>query len=77
MGVHYLEHLYDFWKEAGSFIAGNEKLLAAIVWPHFWAIQIVLAVLIVNYCMMHELALLVGPQKLRAMFFGAPGKSSA
>ena len=44
--IHYLERLVDFWKEAGGFVAGNEKLLAEIVWPHFWAIQIVLLVLI-------------------------------
>jgi hypothetical protein len=44
--VHYLERLVDFWREAGGLIAGNEKLLAEIVWPHFWAIQIFLFVLI-------------------------------
>ena len=36
--IHYLERLYDFWREAGGFVAGNEKLLAEIVWPHYWAI---------------------------------------
>ena len=42
--IHYLEHLYDFWKVAPGFAAANQKLLAEIVWPHFWAIQILLAV---------------------------------
>lgn len=37
MLFHYLERLVDFWREAGGFIAGNQKLLAEIVWPHFWA----------------------------------------
>ena len=54
--VHYLERLFDFSREAGGLIAGNEKLLAEIVWPHFWAIQIVLFVLILMYCTMHEFA---------------------
>src|SRR5438552_5344864 len=36
--IHYLERLIDFWRETGSFIAGNEKLLSVIIWPHFWAI---------------------------------------
>ena len=31
--IHYLERLVDFWKEAGGFVAGNEKLLAEIVAP--------------------------------------------
>ena len=44
--LHYLERLVDFWKEAGGFVAGNEKLLAEMVWPHFWAIQLILIVLI-------------------------------
>ena len=68
--IHYLERLYDFWREAGSFIAGNEKLLAEIVWPHYWAIQIVLLVLILMYCTMHELARAIGGHELRQMFLG-------
>ena len=38
--LHYLERLIDFWRETGGFVAGNEKLLSVIVWPHFFAIQI-------------------------------------
>jgi hypothetical protein len=38
--VHYLERLVEFWREAGGLVAGNEKLVSEIVWPHFWAIQI-------------------------------------
>src|SRR5262245_47981111 len=44
--IHYLERLFDFSREAGGLVAGNEKLFAEIVWPHFWAIQIVLFILI-------------------------------
>ena len=53
--LHYLERLIDFWRETGSFVAGNEKLLSLIVWPHFFAIQILLFVLIAMYCTVHEL----------------------
>lgn len=70
MLIHYLEHLYDYWKVAPGFAAANEKLLAEIIWPHFWAIQIVLAVLILMYTATSELARVVGPEKLKAMFFG-------
>ena len=31
--LHYLERLIDFWRETGSFVAGNEKLLSVIIWP--------------------------------------------
>src|SRR5438046_2458609 len=54
--IHYLERLIDFWRQAGGLIAGNQKLLAEMIWPHFWAIEIILFVLIGMYCTMHELA---------------------
>ena len=68
--VHYFERLVDFWRKTGGFIAGNEKMLAEMVWPHFWAIQIILAVMILIYCTMHELVRLLGAEKVRRMFFG-------
>jgi hypothetical protein len=68
--IHYLERLYDFWKDAPGFAAANQKLLAEIVWPHFWAVQILLAVLILAYCVMSELARVIGPNELKTMFFG-------
>lgn len=68
--IHYLEHLYDFWKLAPGFAAANEKLLSAIVWPHFWAIQILLSVLILGYCVMSELIRALGADKVKTMFFG-------
>lgn len=70
MLVHYLERLIDFWREAGSFIAGNEKMLAEIVWPHFWAIQIVLMMLIMMYSTMSELVRVLGRDTMRHLFFG-------
>jgi len=68
--VHYLERLIDFWRETGGLITGNETLLREMIWPHFWAIQILLFVLIVMYCTMHELARVIGGAKMRQIFFG-------
>src|SRR5438874_8101552 len=68
--IHYLERLVDFWRQAGALVAGNEKLLAEIVWPHFWAIQIILLVLIAMYCTIHELVRVIGRDKLLRIFFG-------
>jgi len=68
--IHYVERLIDFWRQAGSFVAGNKKLLSEIIWPHFWAIQIVLFVLIAMYCMMHELVRVIGKEKAMRIFFG-------
>ena len=68
--IHYLERLIDFWRQADGFVAGNQKLLAEIVWPHFWAIQIILFVLIAAYCMVHELVRVIGREKVLRIFFG-------
>jgi hypothetical protein len=68
--IHYLERLIDFWRETGGFVAGNQKLLSEIIWPHFWAIQIILFVLIVMYCTVHELVRVIGKEKALRIFFG-------
>jgi hypothetical protein len=68
--IHYLERLVDFWRQAGGFIAGNQKLFAEIIWPHFWAIQIILFVLIAMYCTVHELVRAIGKEKALRIFFG-------
>jgi hypothetical protein len=70
MLLHYLERLFEFWRTASGLIAANEKLLAEIVWPHFWAIQILLLILILMYCMMRELIRVVGRDKVMLMVFG-------
>jgi hypothetical protein len=68
--VHYAERLFDFARQAGGLVAGNEKLLAEIVWPHFWAVQILLFLLILMYCTLHELVRLIGKEKAKQLFFG-------
>jgi hypothetical protein len=68
--IHYLEHLIDFWRQTGGLVAGNKELWAEIVWPHFWAIQIMLLVLIIMYCTMHELVRVIGREKVLRIFFG-------
>ena len=68
--VHYLEQLVDFWRQTGGLAAGNRKLLAEIVWPHFLAIQILLVVMVLSYCTIRELARVIGRDRLIEMFFG-------
>ena len=68
--IHYLERLVDFWRSTGGLVAGNEKLLADTVWPHFWAIQIILLVLILMYCTTRELVRVIGREKVPAYIFG-------
>jgi hypothetical protein len=68
--VHYLEHLYDYWKQAPGLLAANHQLFAELNWANFWAIQILLITLIANYCVFAELARVIGGHTLRTMYFG-------
>ena len=68
--IHYVERLIDFSREAGGLAAGNAKLLAEIVWPHFWAEQIILFMLILVYCTARELGRVIGREKMLRLFFG-------
>jgi len=68
--IHYLERLFEFSRQAGGVIAGNEKLLAEMVWPHFWAVQILLAALIVMFCTLDELIRVIGKEEFKRLFFG-------
>jgi hypothetical protein len=70
VAIHYVERVIEFWRQTGGFVAGNEKLLAEIVWPHFWAIQIILLVLIAMYCTIHELVRVIGRENVLRIFFG-------
>jgi hypothetical protein len=73
--VHYLEQLVDFWRQTGSLVAGHRQLLAEIVWPHFFAIQILLSVIVFSYCTIRELARVLGRARLIEMFFGIRGRA--
>jgi len=68
--VHYLEHLFEFARRAGGVVAGNRMLLDEIVWPHFWAIQLLLLLLIVMYCTVSEIVRAIGVDEFKRMFFG-------
>ena len=68
--IHYLERLVEFWHQTGGLVTGNKKMLTEMVWPQVWAIQIVLFVLIAIYCTIHELARVLGKEKLLRIFFG-------
>lgn len=68
--IHYLERLYDYWKDAPSIAAANHQLLTEMSWPRFWAIQILLLVMILNYCVFAELARIVGRDRFKAILLG-------
>lgn len=68
--LHYLERLYEYWKATPGFAAANHELMMGINWPRFWAVQILLLTLILMYCVIAELARVIGRKTLKSMFFG-------
>jgi hypothetical protein len=68
--IHYVERLIEFSRKAGGVVAGNEELLSQMIWPHFWAVQVLLFTLILMYCTMHELVRVIGKDKVMRIFFG-------
>lgn len=75
--IHYLERLFDASRQAGALVAGQHKLLAEIVWPHFWAIQILVFMLVLIYCATRELTRVIGKDKVLQIFFGSPRISAS
>jgi len=75
--IHYLERLVEFWRKSTDFVAANRAMLAEIDWGHFWAIQLLLALLITVYCMMSELIRVIGRDRMKAIFFGPLPRSRA
>jgi hypothetical protein len=68
--IHYLERLYDYWKDTHNLAAANHELAVHMNWAHFLAIQILLVTLIIGYCTFAEIARVVGRRRFIAMFFG-------
>ena len=70
--AHYLEHLVPLWWRTGQFLKANEEIWGEIVWPHFWAIQLWLTVLIFVYCASRELIRIIGRERIMRIYFGGP-----
>ena len=75
--VRYLEELFHFYRQHGTVWAANRHLLDEVIWPHFWAIQIWLTVLLLVYCTLQELRRALGPARMKELFFGGQGRSAA
>lgn len=66
--VRYIEHIIPFFREYGGILEANRHLLAEVVWPHFWIIQLWLAVLFFTYCAVRELIRVIGKEKVIRLF---------
>jgi hypothetical protein len=74
--VRYLDELFHYYRQHGELTAANRHLLDEVIWPHFWAIQIWLMVLLLIYCTLHELVGALGRDRMRELFFGVSRKDA-
>lgn len=72
ISFRYLEHLIHFWRRSAGFAEANRRLFDEIIWPHFWAVQLWLLVLLLIYCAFRELVRAFGRDRISAMFFTSP-----
>jgi hypothetical protein len=75
--VRYVEHLISFARKHDTLLEANRHLLTEVVWAHFWAVQIWLALLLFVYCALRELTRSLGAARVRHMFFGVPAQKTA
>jgi hypothetical protein len=74
VAVRYVEHLIHFWRQTDGFAAANRRLLDEIVWPHFWAVQLWLLILLFLYCSMRELVRALGAERIAQVFLRTPAR---
>lgn len=66
----YIEYLVPFVLDYGDIAEANRHLLAEVIWPHFWIVQIWLFVLFFLYCVLKELVRVLGRERVYSMFLG-------
>lgn len=68
--VRYIEHIVPLLREYGNLAQANQQLVAEIIWPHFWLVQMWLAVLFLVYCTLSQLVHAIGREKIIRLFLG-------
>jgi hypothetical protein len=72
LAVRYAEHFIHFWRHSASAGEANRRLFDEVVWPHFWAVQLWMLVLLLVYCSFRELVRAVGRDRIIRIFFREP-----
>lgn len=68
----YIEHLVRARLKTDSLAQAHHHLMDEVVWPHFWAIQIWLFILLLVYCTARELVRAVGRERVVRLYFHDP-----
>jgi hypothetical protein len=74
LGVRYLEHFLHHFRETHNAAEANHRIFSEMIWPHFWAVQLWMFILLLVYCAFRELIRALGRERVIQMFFHAPAK---
>jgi chromate transport protein ChrA len=74
--VHFVEHLVPFVRHHENLATATRHLIAETIWPHFWAVQMWLLLLLFVYCALRELIRALGREQVLHMFFGTPRRTA-
>ena len=69
LALRYAEHFFHFWRATHDVALANHRLLEETVWPHFWALQLWMLVLLFVYCSFRELVRVLGRERVVQLFF--------
>ena len=72
LAFRYTEHFIHFWRQTKDVATANRRMIEEVIWPHFWALQIWLLVLLLFYCTFRELIRALGRDRIIRMFFQDP-----
>lgn len=70
IAIHLLERLWDHWHVGMGLIETIDAVFSKVEWPRFWALNILLALFILMYCVWNEFARLIGRDKIKRMLYG-------
>jgi hypothetical protein len=71
--VQYFDRIASLLTKHQTIMEANRRFVDEIAGPHFWLIQMWLAVLFFAYCALRELIRVIGRDKVVHMFFGGRG----
>ena len=69
--VRYLMQVVPLLRKHENLVEANRHLVNEVVWPHFWLLQMWLAVLFLIFCAMRGLIRVIGRDKVIKIFFGS------
>lgn len=67
--VRYIEHIFPLLRKYGAITEAHRRLVAEVIWPHFWITQMWLAVVFFLYCSLRELVRVIGREEIIRIFF--------